>query len=1024
MSIILDRYAFLPWARRGLATKITEPDNFNNFTGGPWAMERPKLKVKVKITAKKGGTTHNEDVVQDVSLIGPGDIIGIDQNLVIKTEPKHWVTNFEPNYFPYVEFYEEDFPWRYSPAAASGHKLRPWLTLIALKESEFERDNALFGSLPSIRVIGHADDAPGTTGAASKVFPNPAQIWAWAHVHLNGDVDATNALDPNNPAHAETVMTRFRQLVQANPDQAYSRIICPRKLDPFTTYHCFVIPSFETGRLAGLGASDALLLTHEAQRASFGAAHVNTGDHLTYVDHFPIYYEWQFMTGEAGDFESLVRKLKPIEVDQRVGRRPMDIQTPGFNINYGLAVPPQQGTLMLEGVLIPPMTVPPPPGALTRYQHPWDFGAPAMNYRQHLADLLNLSEDLMKATFPPSQVYGSNPFNYSWNTADADDDPIITPDMYGRYHTLLNEVKTTAPYYNSFFHELNLDPRNRAIAGMGVRYVKENQERLMDRAWDQLGEVIEANRKLRWGQMAQQVSHAGYNKHLKSQPVDQAAAMAGKMFGKVKSGAVTAAKVVVDSALPSVAQSAAFRKIERPNGPLMRRMDPNQVVFNQNSLRVNLASTALPAVATYAISDVEVNVMERTYIDSDVTDISGYTVAVAKYAPAPPYSTTISPDYDEEVRFQSAVARYNEYFEGINWPTADPGTPLTLAGLTTAVVDAVSPLSTVATAVYAGLTFESAIGFAPPPPQVIVPVMAYPVFPEPMYEAVKDLDVEYLVPNLKLIPENSITLLESNQRFVEAFMVGLNHEFGRELLWREYPTDQRGSYFRQFWDSLDAVNLGGVSETDHVKNNLDIQEIHLWDIYQPLGQHSPRPGAGTGLLVLVIRGELLKKFPNTVIYAQKAKFKPGGNNLIDPRQLEDVDPNAPNPALLRMPVFGAFVENDIYFIGFTLTAAEAKGNRAGGQPGWFFVIQERPGEIRFGVDVATNGGTPATWNDLRTGNAPFVNGYLSAADNAVNATNKVITGKVVDWGFNSTNMAQILYQNPVLLAVHAEEMIA
>ena len=31
-------------------------------------------------------------------------------------------------------------------------------------------------------------------------------------------------------------------------------------------------------------------------------------------------------------------------------------------------------------------------------------------------------------------------------------------------------------------------------------------------------------------------------------------------------------------------------------------------------------------------------------------------------------------------------------------------------------------------------------------------------------------------------------------------MVGLNHEFARELLWREYPTDQRPSSFRQFWD--------------------------------------------------------------------------------------------------------------------------------------------------------------------------------------------------------------------------------
>ena len=41
-------------------------------------------------------------------------------------------------------------------------------------------------------------------------------------------------------------------------------------------------------------------------------------------------------------------------------------------------------------------------------------------------------------------------------------------------------------------------------------------------------------------------------------------------------------------------------------------------------------------------------------------------------------------------------------------------------------------------------------------------------------------------------------------------MVGLNHEFARELLWREYPTDQRGSYFRQFWD------VRGVLDTERL----------------------------------------------------------------------------------------------------------------------------------------------------------------------------------------------------------------
>ena len=67
--------------------------------------------------------------------------------------------------------------------------------------------------------------------------------------------------------------------------------------------------------------------------------------------------------------------------------------------------------------------------------------------------------------------------------------------------------------------------------------------------------------------------------------------------------------------------------------------------------------------------------------------------------------------------------------------------------------------------------------------------MAYPVIDLPMYEPLKNLSSELFLPNINLIEHNSITLLETNQRFIESYMVGLNHEFARELLWREYPTD-------------------------------------------------------------------------------------------------------------------------------------------------------------------------------------------------------------------------------------------
>ena len=56
-------------------------------------------------------------------------------------------------------------------------------------------------------------------------------------------------------------------------------------------------------------------------------------------------------------------------------------------------------------------------------------------------------------------------------------------------------------------------------------------------------------------------------------------------------------------------------------------------------------------------------------------------------------------------------------------------------------------------------------------------------------------------PGLEQVPANTVTLLETNPEFVESFLVGLNAEMSSELLWRNYPTDQRGTFFRQFWDT-------------------------------------------------------------------------------------------------------------------------------------------------------------------------------------------------------------------------------
>src|SRR6185369_8954386 len=80
---------------------------------------------------------------------------------------------------------------------------------------------------------------------------------------------------------------------------------------------------------------------------------------------------------------------------------------------------------------------------------------------------------------------------------------------------------------------------------------------------------------------------------------------------------------------------------------------------------------------------------------------------------------------------------------------------------------------------------------------------------------------------------------------------------------------------------------------------------------------------------------------------------------------------------LLFPLYGAQIYPDIKFFGFDLTARQALGTDASpGFPatdkeGWFFIIQEVPGEPRFGMDISYDPGTDGvTWDDLSWRNFP------------------------------------------------------
>jgi len=328
-------------------------------------------------------------------------------------------------------------------------------------------------------------------------------------------------------------------------------------------------------------------------------------------------------------------------------------------------------------------------------------------------------------------------------------------------------------------------------------------------------------------------------------------------------------------------------------------------------------------------------------------------------------------------------------------------------------------------------------------------VMAYPKIDLPMSEPLKDISIELFLPNISLIAPNSITLIETNQKFIESYMVGLNHEFARKLLWRGYPTDQRGSYFRQFWDVRSFIDSEGLSEEPLKEKLYDIPELHRWAPASSLGEHNNRapPGQTGGQAVLVIRGELLKKYPTAVIFAQHALWPRNADGTIDFSQARLLDQPTPaeeqNPPLskIRSPLYEAKADPDIYFFGFDLTISQAKGQSGqnpGDDAGWFFVIKERPGEPRFGLELSRSDPLKVfdqlTWEDALPGGT--AGQFLSAAslgsvalttvsdpndpELQQNADDRTVNAAAA----SSARWAYLLFRAPILVAVHADEMLA
>jgi len=141
------------------------------------------------------------------------------------------------------------------------------------------------------------------------------------------------------------------------------------------------------------------------------------------------------------------------------------------------------------------------------------------------------------------------------------------------------------------------------------------------------------------------------------------------------------------------------------------------------------------------------------------------------------------------------------------------------------------------------------------------------------------------------------------------------------------------------------------------------------------------------------------------------------------------------------PLYEAKVAPDIYFFGFDLKAEQARGDdTVDDEPGWFFRIEEVPGDARFGFDISRDPATKINvWNDLAWPDvAPSVaDGKHVQVAGIPPRTLVEPTGSDIEkheqWEFDrqvpldaqvsAAELAYIALQTPVIMAVHASELL-
>ncbi len=483
-------YQFLSFVRSGFAASIAQPETFGS--GQPALATAP---AGVNVSGVAQPVTH------DAVVRGPGDVTGIVASQVVRTDPIDGAVGVEPNYFAQIEFDRPDLPWLFTPAAATGQRLRPWIVLVVVDLEGPQACTLANGSpLPQLHV---------PAGAAGQL-PDLGSSYLWAHAQVIAQ----------DGAQVDAV------LQSGDPRLTVSRLMCPRHLDPFAWYLAAVVPAFNVGRLAGLGQD----VTPEDESKLEPAWQPGAEAVL------PVYHSFRFRTGEDADFEALARRLQGRPLPPGVGTRPLDVSRPGAGLP----------------------SLPPPPNAQDTSAIVWLDGA----LRPIDSDSLPQREPAAEQAFRASlTVLLDRPAAY---VRSGDHDPVVAPPIYGDKHALVVELGpgTPPPWIGEL--NLDVRTRVAAGLGTQVVQARQEDlvARAWRQLGDVLA-ANRILRAAQFARTASARVHARLSA-LDAGTLVAVSAPAHDRVAGAAGAAVTLAKAIRDSRLPDAIVEPAFRRLARP----------------------------------------------------------------------------------------------------------------------------------------------------------------------------------------------------------------------------------------------------------------------------------------------------------------------------------------------------------------------------------------------------------------------------------------------------------------------------